>query len=85
MIVGCGALGSHVASHLVRAGVGRLVLADRDFVEWHDLPRQALYSEADAREGVPKAVAAARRLRQLNSQVEVHEHVVDVNSTPSKS
>jgi len=79
-VVGCGALGSHIASHLARAGVGRLVLADRDFVEFHNLPRQALYTEADAAEGVPKAVAAARRLRQITSLVEVEEHVVDVNA-----
>ncbi len=79
-VVGCGALGSHIASHLVRAGVGRMVLADRDFVEWHNLPRQALYAEEDAAAGVPKAVAAARRLRQINSQVEIEEHVVDVNA-----
>jgi molybdopterin/thiamine biosynthesis adenylyltransferase len=79
-VVGCGALGSHIASHLARAGVGRLMLADRDFVEFHNLPRQALYTEADAAEGVPKAVAAARRLRQITSLVEVEEHVVDVNA-----
>jgi len=80
VVVGCGALGSHVAAHLVRAGVGRLVLADRDFVEWHNLPRQALYGEADAAAGIPKAVAAARRLRQINSQVEIEEQVMDVNA-----
>jgi molybdopterin/thiamine biosynthesis adenylyltransferase len=80
VVIGCGALGSHIASHLVRAGVGRLVVADRDFVEWHNLPRQALYSEADAAEAVPKAVAAARRLRQISSLVEIEEHVVDVNA-----
>jgi molybdopterin/thiamine biosynthesis adenylyltransferase len=80
VVVGCGALGSHIAGHLARAGVGRLVLADRDFVEWHNLPRQALYSEADAEAGVPKAVAAARRLREINTQVEIEEHVVDVNA-----
>jgi molybdopterin/thiamine biosynthesis adenylyltransferase len=80
VVVGCGALGSYIASHLVRAGVGRMVLADRDFVEWNNLPRQALYAEADAKQGVPKAVAAARRLRQLNSSVEIKEHVVDVNA-----
>ena len=80
VVVGCGALGSHIASHLVRAGVGRLVLADRDFVEWHNLPRQALYSEADAEASTPKAVAAARRLRQINSLVEIEEHVLDVNA-----
>ncbi len=80
VVVGCGALGSHVAAHLVRAGVGQLVLADRDFVEWHNLPRQALYSEDDAAAGLPKAVAAARRLRKINSLVQIMEHVVDVNA-----
>jgi adenylyltransferase/sulfurtransferase len=80
VIIGCGALGSHIAAHLVRAGIGRLGVADRDFVEWHNLPRQALYDESDAKAGVPKAVAAARRLRQLNSLVEIQEHVVDVNA-----
>jgi molybdopterin/thiamine biosynthesis adenylyltransferase len=84
-VVGCGALGSHIASHLARAGVGRLVLADRDFVELHNLPRQALYTEADAAEGVPKAVAAARRLRQITSLVEIEEHVVDVNADTVES
>jgi adenylyltransferase/sulfurtransferase len=79
-IVGCGALGSHIAAHLARAGVGHLVLADRDFVEWHNLPRQALYDEADAAAGMPKAVAAARRLRRINSQVQIEEHVTDVNA-----
>jgi adenylyltransferase/sulfurtransferase len=57
-----------------------LAIADRDFVEWHNLPRQALYAEADAAAGVPKAVAAARRLRQINSLAEIDEHVVDVNA-----
>jgi molybdopterin-synthase adenylyltransferase len=79
-VIGCGALGSHIAGHLARAGVGRLLLADRDFVEWHNLPRQSLYDEADARARVPKAVAAARRLRQINSLVEIEEHIVDVNA-----
>ena len=80
VVVGCGALGSHIAAHLVRAGIGRLVLADRDFVEWHNLPRQALYDEEDAAAGVPKAVAAARRLRRINSLVQIEEHVMDVNA-----
>jgi molybdopterin/thiamine biosynthesis adenylyltransferase len=80
VVVGCGALGSHIAAHLARAGIGRLVLADRDFVEWHNLPRQALYDEEDAAAGVPKAVAAARRLRRINSQVQIEEHVMDVNA-----
>jgi adenylyltransferase/sulfurtransferase len=80
VVIGCGALGSHIAAHLARAGVGRLVLADRDFVEYHNLPRQALYAEADAAAGLPKAVAAARRLRQINSLVEIQEHVIDINA-----
>jgi molybdopterin/thiamine biosynthesis adenylyltransferase len=80
VLVGCGALGSHIADHLVRAGVGRLVLADRDFVEWHNLPRQALYDEASADAALPKAVAAATRLRQINSMVQIEEHVIDVNA-----
>ena len=80
VVMGCGALGSHVAEHLARAGVGRLVLADRDFVEWHNLPRQALYDEEDARKGIPKALAAARRLRRINAQVEIQERIVDVNA-----
>lgn len=79
-VVGCGALGSHIANHLTRAGVGRLVLVDRDLVEYHNLPRQVLYSEADAAAGLPKAVAAAQRLRQVNSQVEIESYVVDVNA-----
>jgi adenylyltransferase/sulfurtransferase len=80
VVVGCGALGSHIASHLVRIGIGRLVLADRDFVEWHNLPRQALYSEQDAAQGLPKAVAAGRRLRLINSSVDIAELVMDVNA-----
>jgi molybdopterin/thiamine biosynthesis adenylyltransferase len=80
VVVGCGALGSHIAAHLARVGVGHLVLADRDFVEWHNLPRQALYDEGDARAGLPKAVAAARRLRRINSQVEIEERILDVNA-----
>jgi molybdopterin/thiamine biosynthesis adenylyltransferase len=80
VVIGCGALGSHIANHLARAGVGRLVLADRDFVEWHNLPRQLLYTEADAAAGVPKAVAAAHSLRQVSSLVQIEEHVVDVNA-----
>jgi molybdopterin-synthase adenylyltransferase len=79
-VIGCGALGSHIAAHLVRIGIGHVILADRDFVELHNLPRQALYSEQDAATGLPKAVAAARRLRQLNSAVTVEEHIVDVDA-----
>ncbi|MFQ5877622.1 MAG: ThiF family adenylyltransferase [Acidobacteriota bacterium] len=78
LLVGCGALGSHAADLLVRSGVGRIRIADRDFVESSNLHRQSLFDEADVREGLPKAVAAARRLGGVNSEVEVEgfaEHV----------
>src|SRR5512142_2185505 len=70
-IVGAGALGSFLAEALVRAGVGRITLVDRDYVELSNLQRQWLYEEADAREALPKAVAAARRLAAINSGVQV--------------
>src|SRR5271169_3202494 len=63
VIVGCGAIGAATASLLVRAGVGRIRVVDRDFVEPSNLQRQTLFDEADAREAIPKAVAAERKLR----------------------
>lgn len=80
-IVGCGALGSFQAEALVRAGVGRLRLVDRDYVDYSNLQRQWLYDEEDAKSEAPKAVAAARRLRLLNRQVSIEPFVNDV--TPS--
>lgn len=82
-IVGCGALGTVEAEILARAGVGRLRLIDRDFVEWSNLQRQFLYSEADAAEALPKAVAAARRIAQVNSEVAVEPLVADL--TPASA
>jgi adenylyltransferase/sulfurtransferase len=76
-IVGCGALGCVQAELLARAGVGRLRLIDRDFVEWSNLQRQLLFDEADAAEGIPKAAAAARRLRRINSEIEIEPVVAD--------
>src|SRR5665811_1215030 len=78
-LVGCGALGSTIADHLVRAGVGHLRLVDRDFLELNNLQRQMLYTEADVRERIPKAEAAARHLREFNSEVTVEPVVADVN------
>jgi len=78
-LVGCGALGSVIASHLVRAGVGHLRLVDRDFLELNNLQRQMLYTEADVREKIPKAEAAARHLREFNSEVIVEPVVADIN------
>src|SRR5579863_9259411 len=77
-LVGCGALGSALASLLVRAGIGRLRIIDRDFVEPSNLQRQTLFEESDAQELLPKAVAAERQLRRINSHVEVHGIVGDL-------
>ncbi len=77
-VVGCGALGSAQANALVRGGVGFVRLIDRDFVEESNLQRQMLFDEADAREALPKAVAAERKLRQINSSVTVEGVVADL-------
>jgi adenylyltransferase/sulfurtransferase len=81
LIVGCGALGSAQAELLTRAGVGRIVIADRDVLELHNLQRQLLFDELDVAEHLPKAVAAARKLRRINCSVTIEEVVTDV--TPS--
>jgi len=78
-IIGCGGLGSISATLLVRAGVGRVRIIDRDFVEYHNLHRQILYDEDDVRNRLPKAVAAERHLRKVNSMVEVEGIVADVS------
>jgi len=80
VIVGCGAIGAAVANLLVRAGVGRLRILDRDFVETSNLQRQILFDENDAREALPKAVAAERKLRALNSEIAIEGVVADLNS-----
>lgn len=77
LIVGCGALGTVAAELLARAGVGTLTLVDRDIVETTNLQRQVLFDERDANEGVPKAEAARRRLREINSGIEVRAVVED--------
>jgi molybdopterin/thiamine biosynthesis adenylyltransferase len=78
-IVGCGALGSAIANSLARAGVGFLRIVDRDIVELQNLQRQALFDEEDARISRPKAVAAADKLKRINSDVKVEAFVDDVN------
>jgi adenylyltransferase/sulfurtransferase len=80
VIVGCGAIGAAAANLLVRAGVGRLRIVDRDFVEPSNLQRQILFDEADAQEALPKAVAAERKLQSLNSDVQVQGVVADLNA-----
>ena len=77
-IVGCGALGSFHAAALARAGVGRLTIIDRDFVEPSNLQRQWLFEERDAADGLPKAVAAERRLAAINSGIEARGVVADL-------
>ena len=78
VLVGCGALGTGVANLLVRAGLGRLRIIDRDFVEPSNLQRQTLYDEADTRDVLPKAIAAERKLRAINSGVAVEGIVADL-------
>ncbi len=79
VVVGCGAIGAAAANLLVRAGIGRLRIVDRDFVEPSNLQRQTLFDERDAGEALPKAIAAERKLRAINSGVTVEGVVADVD------
>lgn len=79
VIIGCGALGAIQAETLARAGVGHLVLVDRDFVEETNLQRQIMFEESDAAERLPKAIAAACRIARVNSDIRVEPIVSDVN------
>ncbi len=80
VLVGCGALGTVVGGLLARAGIGRLRIIDRDFVEPSNLQRQTLFDEQDAREALPKAVAAERHLRAINDGVHVEGIVTDLTA-----
>jgi molybdopterin/thiamine biosynthesis adenylyltransferase len=80
VVVGCGALGSFHAAALARAGVGTLTILDRDYIELSNLHRQWLFEESDAAEGLPKAVAAARRLARINSSITVRPLVADLTA-----
>ncbi len=77
-IVGCGATGSALAALLARAGVGTLRIIDRDYVEPSNLQRQSLFSEADAAESLPKAIAAAKAIASFNSQIRIESQVADL-------
>jgi len=79
-IIGCGALGTGLANNLCRAGVGRLLIADRDYIELNNLQRQILYDEDDIEQRLPKAVAAVKRLSRVNSQVRLEALVEDINA-----
>jgi molybdopterin/thiamine biosynthesis adenylyltransferase len=78
-LIGVGALGTVIANHLVRAGIGELRLVDRDFVEESNLQRQMLFDERDAKEKTPKAIAASQKLKKINSEVRIIPHVEDVH------
>ncbi len=80
-ICGCGALGTVLANHLVRAGVGHIRIVDRDFIETHNLQRQILFDETDVAENLPKAEAAARKLRRINSSIDIEAVVTDIDHT----
>jgi adenylyltransferase/sulfurtransferase len=77
-IVGCGATGAAAAALLARAGVGTLILIDRDFVEASNLQRQVLFDEADAEAATPKAEAARRQIARFNSDIQVSAHIADL-------
>lgn len=81
VVIGCGALGSIIADILVRAGVGKVRIIDRDFLEYHNLARQVLFDEDDVRNQLPKAIAAERHLKKINSSIEIEGIVADVNYT----
>jgi len=79
VIIGCGALGTVIATSLVRAGVGKVKIVDRDFIEYHNLQRQVIFDEDDIKAQLPKAIAAERHLKKVNSSIEVEGIVADVN------
>jgi len=79
VIIGCGALGTNIANNLARAGVGTVLIVDRDLVELNNLQRQNLFDEDDV--GIPKAIAASQKLEKINSQIQIKYLVKDVNNT----
>jgi len=85
LICGCGALGTVLANTLARAGVGYLRIADRDFLEVNNLQRQVLFDEDDVAAGLPKAIAAANKLRRINSSITIEPVVTDVDHTNIES
>jgi adenylyltransferase/sulfurtransferase len=81
VLIGCGALGTAQAEALARAGVGHLRIVDRDFVEASNLQRQAMFTERDAAERLPKAIACTRHLAEINSEIKTKAEILDVNQT----
>jgi adenylyltransferase/sulfurtransferase len=85
VVVGCGAIGSTTASLLARSGIGYLRVIDRDVLEESNLQRQELFDEEDLREGLPKALAAEKRLRRINSTIHVEGITADLNPTNAET
>jgi len=79
LLCGCGALGTVIAETLTRAGVGYLRVIDRDFVETSNLQRQVLFDEQDVSNHLPKAIAAADKLRAINRDVTIEPIVADMD------
>lgn len=79
VLIGCGALGTVIATILVRAGIGKIRIIDRDFIEYHNLQRQVIFDEDDIKNQLPKAIAAERHLKKVNSSIEIEGVVADVN------
>lgn len=85
LLVGCGGLGSTIATILVRAGIGKIRIVDRDFVEISNLQRQILYDEDDILSNIPKAVLAEKKLAKVNRDVKIEGIVADFNPTNADS
>lgn len=79
LIIGMGALGTHLAEGLVRAGVDTITIVDRDYIEHSNLQRQTLFTEQDANQSLPKVVAAEQHLKEIRSDVNIHAHVTQVD------
>ncbi|RUA00631.1 MAG: thiazole biosynthesis adenylyltransferase ThiF, partial [Deltaproteobacteria bacterium] len=80
LIIGCGALGTNLASQMVRAGVGTVKIVDRDYVEISNLQRQVLFDESDVDQQLPKAAAAVDKLKRINSDIRIESLIFDVTA-----
>ncbi len=80
LLVGCGALGGVLAQNLYRAGVGTLLLVDRDVVEYSNLPRQVLFDEEHARSATPKVIASSQTLQRAGGPTQVCAHAVHLDA-----
>jgi len=81
VVAGCGGLGTVITNSLVRLGVGNVTIVDRDYVELDNLHRQILFDEDDIKKKLPKAVAAAKKLRKINSQVQIRPVVENITAS----